>query len=77
MVDSFPFIGLNQTLLSAEINGSIVGFAAFIDDGNFDAHQFYPKHSRRDRPIAGGIHRRRRPPTAQRQSGHDGLLTSL
>jgi len=32
------FIGLNQTLLSAEINGSIVGLlAAFIDDGNFDA----------------------------------------
>jgi len=39
MVDSeFCFIGLNQTLLSAEINGSIVGLlAAFIDDGNFDA----------------------------------------
>jgi len=78
MVDSeFCFIGLNQTLLSAEINGSIVGLlAAFIDDGNFDALISFTPNIAADRPIAGGIHRRRRP-TAQRQSGHDGLLTSL
>jgi len=78
MVDSeFCFIGLNQTLLSAEINGSIVGLlAASLMMGTSMRSSVLPKHSRRDRPIAGGIHRRRRP-TAQRQSGHDGLLTSL
>jgi len=45
MVDSeFCFIGLNQTLLSAEINGSIVGLlAAFIDDGTSMRSSVLPK----------------------------------
>jgi len=41
------------------------------------AHQFYPKHSRRDRPIAGGIHRRRRPPTARDNLGTMGSNQSV